>query len=103
MRRSVGRGLRTVDQLPVFIIDFTVSQTPCADYEHGGTSEKFEELNQCHKCWLACVAQRGRHYILNTQSSRCLMLTSQDSVRMSSGACSAMGDMGSGVDQGERC
>src|SRR5258705_3687828 len=78
MRRSVGRGLRTVDQLPVFIIDFTISQTPCADYKHGGTSEKFEELNQCHRCWLACVAWRGRHYILNTQSSRCLMLTSQE-------------------------
>src|SRR5258708_34191049 len=94
MRRSAGRGLRTVDQLPVFIIDFTVSQTPCANYKHRGTSEKFEELNQCHRCWLACVAWKGRHYILNTQSSRCLMLTSQDLVRMSSGACSAMGDMG---------
>src|SRR5260370_479826 len=86
--------LRSGRSLSLIIIDLTVSQTPCANYEHRGTSEKFKELNQCHRCWLACAAWRGRCYILNTQSSRCSMLTSQDSVRMSSGACSTMGDMG---------
>jgi hypothetical protein len=71
-REGLRGGAEDGDQLrEVFIIDFFVTQTVCADCEQGGASEKFKELNQYHRYWLACATRRGRRYILNTQSSRC--------------------------------